>query len=159
MSCKWLSCRRSWESSRARVYKRLLNVPESQRKFGFVSYFIEIFWGSVYIYRLYESVFGNAIRMFLKFHKLHSSLPNSWNFVKLWKHASNWTLYNCTRPRAITYTNYCAFRLHTVQRFPHENVPKLWPNFCDILYTLVPASLVLKGNRRRRGRASIRISL
>ena len=40
-------------------------------------------FGVAYIYRLYESVFGNAIRMFLKFHKLHSSLPNSWNFVKL----------------------------------------------------------------------------
>ena len=116
-------------------------------------------FGVAYIYRLYESVFGIAIRMFLKFHKVHSLLPNLWNVVKLWKHTSNWPLYNCTRPRAITYTNYWAFRLHTVQRFPHENVPKLWPNFCDILYTLIPASLVLKGNRRQRGRASRRISL
>ena len=33
------------------VYKRPLNVPESRRRFrfGFVSYSIEIFWGSVYI--------------------------------------------------------------------------------------------------------------
>ena len=117
-------------------------------------------FGEAYI-QVYESVFGNAILYLFKISQIAFVAQQLMQFCKTLKTRFKLNLIycNCTRPRAITYTNYWTFRLHAVQRFPHENFPKLCPNFCDILYTLIPASLVLKGNRRQRGRASRRISL
>ena len=56
--------------------------------------------------------------------------------------------HNCTRPHAITCANSCIFRLHAVESFP-QTFLNYAPTFVT-LYTLVPASLVLKGNEAER---------